>query len=190
MTDAPKSVNYTEAMIATLHARYAEVGNEGLEAIATELQRSVTSVRMKLVADGLYVKPESKVTAKSSDKAPTKKEILRNLESILPPSIAVQGLMPATKDSLESLLAFFEREAAEMAADDEADEVEDLEAEAAEMAADDEADEAEDLEAEAFEAALEAEADEQAENEWADEQADEAYEADEDDEPDVGPTVA
>ena len=154
MTDAPKSVNYTEAMIATLHARYAEMGNAGLETIATELQRSVTSVRMKLVADGLYVKPESKVTTKASDKAPTKKEILRNLESILPPSISVQGLMPATKESLESLLAFFERESAEMAADDEADEAEDLEAEAA----------------------LEAEADEQAENEWADEADDESDE--------------
>ena len=154
MTDAPKSVNYTEAMIATLHARYAEMGNAGLETIATELQRSVTSVRMKLVADGLYVKPESKVTTKASDKAPTKKEILRNLESILPPSISVQGLMPATKESLESLLAFFEREAAEMATDDEADEAEDLEAEAA----------------------LEAEADEQAENEWADEADDESDE--------------
>lgn len=154
MTDAPKSVNYTEAMIATLHARYAEMGNAGLETIATELQRSVTSVRMKLVADGLYVKPESKVTTKASDKAPTKKEILRNLESVLPPSISVQGLMPATKESLESLLAFFERESAEMAADDEADEAEDLEAEAA----------------------LEAEADEQAENEWADEADDESDE--------------
>ena len=157
MTDAPKSVNYTEAMIATLHARYAEMGNAGLETIATELQRSVTSVRMKLVADGLYVKPEPKGTAKSADKAPTKKEIIRNLESVLPPSIAVQGLMPATKESLESLLAFFEREAAEMAADDEASEAEDLEADAAE-------------------AALEAEADEQAENEWADEADDESDE--------------
>jgi len=112
MAEAPK--NYTEEMVEKLHAMYAELGNDGIPQIAKELERSPNSVRMKLVNDGLYVKPEAKPKA-TKDSGPSKKELIAALGKVAPPKIVAEldGFMPAQKAALAELLDYFEHLAVE-----------------------------------------------------------------------------
>ena len=103
MTD--RKVNYTEEMISTATTMYADLGNEGIEAIAEAIGRSVRSVRSKLVREGVYVAPV-KPAAKPKDEGPTKKEMLNTLETIAP--FGVDGLVGATKPAIAALIAFVE----------------------------------------------------------------------------------
>lgn len=103
MTD--RKVNYTEEMVTKATEMYADLGNDGIEAIAEAIGRSVRSVRSKLVREGVYVAPV-KPAAKPKDEGPTKKEMLNTLEAIAP--FGVDGLIGATKPAIAALIEFVE----------------------------------------------------------------------------------
>lgn len=96
--------NYTDEMVARAIEMYAEQGNEGMDAIAQALGRSVRSVRAKLVREGVY-KATEKATAVAVDRGPTKKELLNELEQLV--AFDVTGLMGATKEAIQSLIDAF-----------------------------------------------------------------------------------
>ena len=98
-----KTVNYTDEMVNTMVARYQELGNDGIETIADEMNRSVRSVRSKLVREGVYVATPKAPTARK-DTGPTKKELLNQLESIV--GFDVTPLQGATKEGIATLIAF------------------------------------------------------------------------------------
>lgn len=100
------TVNYTDAQIAQMTQMYAELGNEGLEDIATALNKSVRSIRSKLVREGIYQAAPKKTAAKK-DMGPTKKELLNQLEEIV--GFDVTPLQGSTKEGLMSLIAFAQK---------------------------------------------------------------------------------
>ena len=104
MAEAAKKVNYSETDMSVLTNMYGELGNEGLDRIAETLNKTVRSVRAKLVREGLYVAPE-KGAAKAKKEGPTKKELLNDLEKVAP--FPVDGLVGATKEAISHLIATF-----------------------------------------------------------------------------------
>ena len=110
-----KTANYTEAMVEQMLSMYAELGNDGIEAIATELKRPVRSVRSKLVREGVYV-AETKAPKAAKAEGPTKKELLNQLESLV--AFPVDGLMGATKEAIAHVIALVESMEAESGQDD------------------------------------------------------------------------
>jgi hypothetical protein len=104
MAEVAKKVNYSETDMSVLTNMYGELGNEGLDRIAETLNKTVRSVRAKLVREGLYVAPE-KGAAKAKKEGPTKKELLNDLEKIAP--FPVDGLVGATKEAILHLIATF-----------------------------------------------------------------------------------
>ena len=97
-----KTPNYTPEMVDTAVTMYQAGGNTSLDTIATELGRTVRSVRSKLVREGVYiadVKPE----AAPRDLGPTKKELLNSLEDKV--NFDVTGLAGATKEAISHILA-------------------------------------------------------------------------------------
>ena len=50
-----KTANYTAEMVEQMVSMYNELGNDGLDQIAAELDKPVRSVRSKLVREGVYV---------------------------------------------------------------------------------------------------------------------------------------
>jgi hypothetical protein len=74
-----------------------------VEQIADAIDKSVRSVRSKLVREGVYV-AAPKAKARKADE-PTKKELLIELEQIAP--FQVTGLMGATKEAIKDLIAHF-----------------------------------------------------------------------------------
>ena len=97
------TANYTDEMVELMVARYEELGNEGLPEIAEELGKTVRSIRSKLVREGVYVATPKAVKAKV-DTGPTKKELLNQLETLVP--FDVTGLMGATKAAIADLIDF------------------------------------------------------------------------------------
>jgi len=104
MAEVAKKVNYSETDMSVLTNMYGELGNEGLDRIAESLNKTVRSVRAKLVREGLYVAPE-KGAAKAKKEGPTKKELLNDLEKVAP--FPVDGLVGATKEAISHLIATF-----------------------------------------------------------------------------------
>ena len=104
MADVAKKVNYTDTDMSVLTNMYGELGNEGLDRIASTLNKTVRSVRAKLVREGLYVAPEKGAT-KAKKEGPTKKELLLDLEKVAP--FPVDGFMGATKEAIGHLIATF-----------------------------------------------------------------------------------
>lgn len=103
-TETVKTVNYTDEMVERMVAMYQELGNEGLEAIAQDLDKSVRSIRSKLVREGVYIaSPKGKSTVKA-DTGPTKKELLNELESLV--GFNTTPLAGATKNGLKALIEF------------------------------------------------------------------------------------
>jgi len=96
-----KNVNYTPEMTAQIVSDY-EAGI-AVEAIAEAVNKSVRSVRSKLVREGVYV-AKPKTTTRKSDE-PTKKELLNSLEAVYP--FNVNDLTGATKDGIKDLLTHF-----------------------------------------------------------------------------------
>mgnify|MGYP003646635480 CR=1 FL=1 len=94
-----KTVNYTEDQVAKAISMYQELGNEGLDEIADSIGKSVRSIRSKLVREGVYVATPKAAAAKQD--GPSKKEILRNIESN---GFDVAGFEGATKMALTRLL--------------------------------------------------------------------------------------
>ena len=104
MADVAKKVNYTDTDMSVLTNMYGELGNDGLDRIAATLNKTVRSVRAKLVREGLYIAPE-KGTAKAKKEGPTKKELLLDLEKVAP--FPVDGFMGATKEAIGHLIDTF-----------------------------------------------------------------------------------
>jgi hypothetical protein len=96
-----KSVNYTPELTASIIDQY-QAGVDVAD-IAASIEKSVRSVRSKLVREGVYV-AAPKATARKSDE-PTKKELLHELEAVAP--FAVDGFMGATKDAINEMLTYF-----------------------------------------------------------------------------------
>jgi hypothetical protein len=101
MSNAQKKVNYSDEQVSLLHAMYAQQGNEGLDEIAKTLNKSVRSIRAKLVRDGLYIAPDKPVKA-VKEEGPSKKELLMQIEA---KGFDVTGFEGATKDALNRLIA-------------------------------------------------------------------------------------
>jgi hypothetical protein len=93
-----KNVNYTPELTATIIEQY-EAGVDVAE-IASSIDKSVRSVRSKLVREGVYV-ASAKPSAKKQ-MGPTKKELLITLEEIAP--FSVDGFMGATKEAINDLI--------------------------------------------------------------------------------------
>jgi len=97
MADTQKAVNYTAEMTAAIVDQYQN-GVE-IEEIAASIEKSVRSVRSKLVREGVYVaKPKAQAR---KQEGPTKKELLRDLEAT---GFDVQGFEGATKDAITRLI--------------------------------------------------------------------------------------
>lgn len=96
-----KNVNYSAALTAKIVDDYQ--AGIAVEAIAEAVEKSVRSVRSKLVREGVYVAAPKK-TARKSDE-PTKKELLIQLEAVAP--FAVDGFMGATKEAINEMLKYF-----------------------------------------------------------------------------------
>lgn len=96
-----KAPNYSAEMTAQIISDYQN--GTSVEDIAETVQKSVRSVRSKLVREGVYV-AAPKVSARKSDE-PTKKEMLIELETVAP--FSVDGFMGATKPAILSLINHF-----------------------------------------------------------------------------------
>ncbi|MDC3305011.1 hypothetical protein OAV13_00665 [bacterium] len=95
-----KTTNYSADMVDSMVSMYEELGNDGLDQIAAELDKTVRSVRSKLVREGVYVASPKKAAAKQE--GPSKKEILREIESN---GFDVSGFEGATKAALSRLIS-------------------------------------------------------------------------------------
>ena len=91
-------VNYTAEMTAAIVDQYQ--AGVSVDEIATDIGKSVRSVRSKLVREGVYV-AKAKPAAKR-DNGPTKKELLIELENT---GFDVNGFEGATKDAIMRLIA-------------------------------------------------------------------------------------
>ena len=91
-------VNYTAELTAAIVDQYQN--GVSVDEIATDIGKSVRSVRSKLVREGVYV-AKAKPAAKR-DNGPTKKELLIELEST---GFDVNGFEGATKDAIMRLIA-------------------------------------------------------------------------------------
>ena len=101
MSNTEKKVNYSDEQINLLRTMYAEKGNAGLEEIAAKLEKSVRSVRAKLVREGLYVTPDKPVKA-AKEEGPSKRELLSQLDAM---GFESKGFDGATKEALGRLIA-------------------------------------------------------------------------------------
>lgn len=99
MSAASKNLNYTPEMMEKLVSMYKELGNEGLEEIAEELNKPVRSIRSKLVREGIYVASAKAPNSKLN--GPSKKELLRDIEA---KGFDASGFEGATKTALSRLL--------------------------------------------------------------------------------------
>ena len=97
-----KAQNYTPEMTAQIVEQY-QAGVDVAD-IAADIDKSVRSVRSKLVREGVYV-AKPKTTARKSDE-PTKKELINHLETIAP--FGVDGFMGATKEAINELIKHLE----------------------------------------------------------------------------------
>jgi hypothetical protein len=97
-----KAPNYTAEMTAQIVDQYQ--AGVAVEDIAASIEKSVRSVRSKLVREGVYV-AAPKAKARKSDE-PTKKELINHLEGIAP--FAVDGFMGATKEAINELIKHLE----------------------------------------------------------------------------------
>ena len=91
-------VNYTAELTAAIVDQYQ--AGVSVDEIATDIGKSVRSVRSKLVREGVYV-AKAKPAAKR-DNGPTKKELLIELENT---GFDVNGFEGATKDAIMRLIA-------------------------------------------------------------------------------------
>ena len=97
-----KAPNYTAELTAKIVDDYQ--AGVAVEDIAVAIDKSVRSVRSKLVREGVYV-AAPKAKARKSDE-PTKKELINHLEGIAP--FAVNGFMGAPKEAINDLIKHLE----------------------------------------------------------------------------------
>lgn len=94
-----KNANYTPEMLDRMIAMYEDLGNDGIPEIAETLNKTVRSVRSKLVREGVYVASPKGVSNKTE--GPSKKELLREIEA---KGFDTTGFEGATKIALSRLL--------------------------------------------------------------------------------------
>ena len=97
-----KAQNYTAEITAKIIVDYQ--AGVTVDDIAASIDKSVRSVRSKLVREGVYV-AQPKAKARKTDE-PTKKELINHLEGIAP--FAVDGFMGATKEAINELIKHLE----------------------------------------------------------------------------------
>jgi hypothetical protein len=90
--------NYSAEMTAQIISDYQN--GQSVEDIAASVEKSVRSVRSKLVREGVYIATPKAKSAKVQ--GPTKKELLRELENT---GFDVAGFEGATKDAINRLIA-------------------------------------------------------------------------------------
>ena len=95
-------INYTEDMTAIAVTDYQ--AGVPIEDIALTLDKSVRSVRSKLVREGVYIAQEKPKSSEKGD-APSKKELLLELEKVAP--FEIEGFQGATKKASDNLLDHF-----------------------------------------------------------------------------------
>jgi len=93
-------VNYTDEMTAGIISAYRD--GVDLGEIATSVGKTIRSVRMKLVREGVYIAKEKPPAKKSEE--PTKKELLSKLDEVTP--FEVNGFMGATKAAISDLVSY------------------------------------------------------------------------------------
>lgn len=103
----PKEVNYTQEMVDTAVSMYAEGGNDALEAIAEKLERSVASVRSKLVREGVYKAAPKGAVSSAKPKGPTKKDLQATLATVAPEGYTPKDFDGATKNGIAWLIGVF-----------------------------------------------------------------------------------
>lgn len=93
-----KAVNYTPELTASIVEQY----QSGVDVadIAASIDKSVRSVRSKLVREGVYIAAPKAASKKQM--GPTKKELLIELEQVAP--FSVDGFMGATKEAINDLI--------------------------------------------------------------------------------------
>lgn len=96
-----KNVNYSAELTATIIEDYQN--GVTVDDIAASVEKSVRSVRSKLVREGVYIATPKTTTRKADE--PTKKELLIQLEAVAP--FAVGGFMGATKEAINEMLNYF-----------------------------------------------------------------------------------
>ena len=103
-----KTANYTDEMVARMHEVYDPVDLEEnrdkqVEALAIELNRTVPSVRAKLVKEGVYV---SKAKVEAGKASIRKSALVAAIAAKLETDEDVMGsLEKATKNALQRVLA-------------------------------------------------------------------------------------
>lgn len=95
---------YSQEETSKLIELYQEYGTDRLDDIAILMNKSVKSVRSKLVREKIYIPTKTSYIKKTGR---SKKELLRELEDIV--SIDVSGFMGASKESLISLINFLKK---------------------------------------------------------------------------------
>lgn len=93
-------VNYTNEQVKKLITLYSEKGNKGLDEIAETLEKSVPSIRAKLIKEGVYVPEEKKAATRKN--GPSKKELLNTLRGIT--GLDHNGLDNATKNAIKEII--------------------------------------------------------------------------------------
>ncbi len=101
-SESMKNVNYTAEVTAKIVEDY-EAGMP-VEDIALSIDKSVRSVRSKLVREGVYVAQAKPKAAKKE--GPSKKELLLELEAVAP--FPIDGFQGTTKEALKNLINQFE----------------------------------------------------------------------------------
>jgi hypothetical protein len=100
MTEATKTINYTDEMVETITARYeAEPTKATIEALAAELEKTTRSVIAKLSNLGIYKAQER--TTKAGKPVVRKAELVAQVEGAL--GIKVPSFEKASKQDLEVL---------------------------------------------------------------------------------------
>lgn len=94
-----KATNYTAEATAQIIDQYQQ--GMAIEEIAASIDKSVRSVRSKLVREGVYVAKAKTPTAKR-DSGPSKKELLLELEQNF--GFDAKGLEGATKDAIQRIM--------------------------------------------------------------------------------------
>jgi len=95
-----KTPNYSEEAVALIRQMYEEGGNAALDNIAQAVGKTKRSVISKLVREGVYVAAVKPVKA-AVDSGPTKKEMLRELESL---NFSAEGLDNASKSAIQRVI--------------------------------------------------------------------------------------
>ena len=106
MAETQKSRKYTEEDIAVLHTEYDPANTaETVAELAERLNKTVPSIRAKLVSLGVYVAP-TKPAKVAKDEGPSKKELINEL--VVMTGKQLKGIEGATKPAIAELIEVFQ----------------------------------------------------------------------------------